>query len=68
MLSRVNIRQILKVVRFFLRIEFDAPNISERKEEMEKKFAVIAQRFAMKWRLSLHTHIKKVAIFVSNGI
>lgn len=50
---------------FFLRIEFDAPNISERKEEMEKKFAVIAQRFAMKWRLSLHTHIKKVAIFVS---
>lgn len=50
---------------FFLRIEFDAPNISERKEEMEKKFAVIAQRFEMKWRLSLHTHIKKVAIFVS---
>ncbi|MGG3957057.1 formyltetrahydrofolate deformylase [Bhargavaea massiliensis] len=50
---------------FFLRIEFDAPNISERKEEMEKKFAVIAQRFEMKWRLSLHTHIKKIAIFVS---
>lgn len=50
---------------FFLRIEFDAPNISERKEEMEKKFSVIAQRFEMKWRLSLHTHIKKIAIFVS---
>ncbi|KFZ43246.1 MULTISPECIES: formyltetrahydrofolate deformylase [Anoxybacillus] len=50
---------------FFLRIEFDAPNISERKGEMEREFATIAQRFSMKWRLSLHTHIKKVAIFVS---
>ncbi|WP_442884997.1 formyltetrahydrofolate deformylase [Anoxybacillus sp.] len=50
---------------FFLRIEFDAPNIRERKEEIEKKFATIAQRFAMDWKFSLHTHIKKVAIFVS---
>ncbi len=50
---------------FFLRIEFDSPNISERKEAIEEKFAAIAQQFEMKWRLSLHTHMKKVAIFVS---
>ncbi|MBB6176775.1 formyltetrahydrofolate deformylase [Anoxybacillus tengchongensis] len=50
---------------FFLRIEFDAPNISERKEAIEEKFVTIAQQFEMKWRLSLHTHMKKVAIFVS---
>lgn len=50
---------------FFLRIEFDAPNISERKKAIEKEFATIAQQFEMNWRLSLHTHVKKVAIFVS---
>ncbi|MBB5355914.1 formyltetrahydrofolate deformylase [Anoxybacillus mongoliensis] len=50
---------------FFLRIEFDAPNISKRKEAIEGEFATIAQQFEMKWRLSLHTHMKKVAIFVS---
>jgi len=50
---------------FFLRIEFDAPNISERRKAIEKEFATIAQQFEMNWRLSLHTHVKKVAIFVS---
>lgn len=50
---------------FFLRIEFDAPNILERKKTIEKEFATIAQQFEMNWRLSLHTHVKKVAIFVS---
>ncbi|MCX8001955.1 MAG: formyltetrahydrofolate deformylase [Anoxybacillus mongoliensis] len=50
---------------FFLRIEFDAPNIWKRKEAIEGEFATIAQQFEMKWRLSLHTHMKKVAIFVS---
>jgi formyltetrahydrofolate deformylase len=50
---------------FFLRIEFDCPNIRERKKEIEKEFSFIAEQFSMDWRLSLHTHLKKMAVFVS---
>lgn len=50
---------------FFLRIEFDCPDMTAKKAEMEKEFAKIAETFEMKWRLSLHNDLKKMAIFVS---
>ncbi|QPA32529.1 formyltetrahydrofolate deformylase [Thermaerobacillus caldiproteolyticus] len=50
---------------FFLRIEFDCPNIAERKQEIENGFTSIAQSFQMNWRLHLHNDIKRIAIFVS---
>jgi formyltetrahydrofolate deformylase len=50
---------------FFLRIEFDCPAMILRKQEMEKAFEPIAKQFHMNWRFSLHSELKKIAIFVS---
>jgi formyltetrahydrofolate deformylase len=50
---------------FFLRIEFDCPEISSRKKELEKSFLEIAHAFQMSWRLSLNSELKRIAIFVS---
>ncbi|WP_044748485.1 formyltetrahydrofolate deformylase [Bacillus alveayuensis] len=50
---------------FFLRVEFDCPAMRSRKGEIEKAFAPIAKQFHMHWRFTLHSEIKKIAIFVS---
>ncbi|HZG61807.1 MAG TPA: formyltetrahydrofolate deformylase [Anoxybacillus sp.] len=50
---------------FFLRIEFDCPAMIWKKQEMEKAFEPIAEQFHMNWRFSLHSELKKIAIFVS---
>jgi formyltetrahydrofolate deformylase len=50
---------------FFLRIEFDCPEISSRKKELEQSFLEIAHAFQMSWRLSLNSELKRIAIFVS---
>lgn len=52
---------------FFLRLEFDCPNIAERKEEIEAAFAPIAAEFGMDWHLRLHNDIRRIAIFVSKA-
>jgi formyltetrahydrofolate deformylase len=52
---------------FFLRIEFDCPNIATRKQEIESAFQSIAESFHMNWRLRLHNDIKRIAIFVSKA-
>ncbi len=51
--------------RFFMRIEFDMPNLAERMPELEKQFEEIAQRFQMTWRMA-HAGVKKrLAIFAT---
>ncbi|NNU84524.1 formyltetrahydrofolate deformylase [Geobacillus sp. BMUD] len=52
---------------FFFRLEFDCPNIAERKEEIEAAFAPIAAEFQMRWQLRLHNDIRRIAIFVSKA-
>jgi formyltetrahydrofolate deformylase len=52
---------------FFLRIEFDCPQIALRKQEIESAFQPIAESLQMDWRLRLHNDVKRIAIFVSKA-
>jgi len=51
---------------FFLRTDFEMPNLPARAPELEREFqGRVADRFAMRWRLSLAARRKRLAIFVS---
>jgi formyltetrahydrofolate deformylase len=50
---------------FFMRVEFDLPNLENREKHLEDEFGVIAETFKMNWRLSLAHRLKRMAIFVS---
>jgi formyltetrahydrofolate deformylase len=52
--------------RFYLaRIEWDLNGFQLDLEEFPKKFAPIAEKFSMEWRMALSSHRPRVAIFVS---
>jgi formyltetrahydrofolate deformylase len=52
--------------RFYLaRIEWDLNGFQLDWKEFPEKFAPIAEKFAMKWRVAQSTHRPRVAIFVS---
>ncbi|MBI1387331.1 MAG: formyltetrahydrofolate deformylase [bacterium] len=51
---------------FFMRLEFQTPNLDVSKPALENAFQdVVAERFAMKWRISYAARLKRVAILVS---
>lgn len=50
---------------FFMRIEFDLPQLSLKADQLHKEFAEVAARFHMHWRISLANKLKKMTIFVS---
>lgn len=51
---------------FFIRIEFDLKELERRLETLEMDFAqVVADRFQMKWSISVASRKKRIAIFVS---
>lgn len=50
---------------FFMRIEFDLPELDHRGAELESAFERIARRFRMEWRLAYAARVKPLAIFVS---
>ncbi|MCD1259468.1 formyltetrahydrofolate deformylase [Paenibacillus athensensis] len=50
---------------FFIRIEFDLPELEERLEGLKRDFGVVADRFRMAWSLSQASYKKRLAIFVS---
>jgi formyltetrahydrofolate deformylase len=50
---------------FFIRIEFDLPELSSRIDRLKSDFEQVAARFRMDWRLSLASRKKRLAIFVS---
>ncbi len=50
---------------FFLRIEFDLPNLAARAATLEAEFSAIAERYGMEWRLALAGRPQCLAIFVS---
>ncbi|WP_400162553.1 formyltetrahydrofolate deformylase [Brevibacillus sp. TJ4] len=51
--------------RFFMRIEFDLINLTERLDAIKSSFAPVAHSFGMEWSLVEAKKRKKVAIFVS---
>lgn len=50
---------------FFMRVEFELPQIEKKKEHLENSFSKIAEKLNMKWRFSYMNHVKRMAIFVS---
>ncbi|MDE2060148.1 MAG: formyltetrahydrofolate deformylase [candidate division NC10 bacterium] len=50
---------------FFMRIEFDLPELNRRIAELERAFEPVARRFRMDWRLANAARVKPLAIFVS---
>jgi formyltetrahydrofolate deformylase len=53
---------------FFMRIEFECPDLLTKKEELKNDFQEIADQFSMKWELSPVYTLKKTAIFVSKEL
>jgi formyltetrahydrofolate deformylase len=50
---------------FFIRIEFDLPELDVRIEGLKQDFERVATAFSMDWRLNLASRKKRIAIFVS---
>lgn len=50
---------------FFMRVEFDLPELQHKSAELEAEFAEIASRFQMEYRFSYAYKLKRMAIFVS---
>ena len=53
---------------FFIRIEFECPNLKNKAKEMEVQFSEIASAFSMDWNLTHVYNVKKAAIFVSKEL
>lgn len=52
---------------FFMRVEFQLPDLAQRGPALEEAFAQIAASFEMAWRLAYAGRIKRLAIFVSKA-
>ncbi|MCZ7626540.1 MAG: formyltetrahydrofolate deformylase [Candidatus Methylomirabilota bacterium] len=50
---------------FFMRIEFDLPELDGHRAELERAVEPVASRFRMDWRLEHAARVKPMAIFVS---
>ncbi|MCC3381857.1 formyltetrahydrofolate deformylase [Paenibacillus farraposensis] len=50
---------------FFMRVEFDLPNLNEAQPQLEQDFVAVANQFRMEWTISAVSRKKKLAIFVS---
>ena len=53
---------------FFMRIEFECPDLHIKEKELKEAFFSIAYKFKMKWDIIYNYHIKKTAIFVSKEL
>jgi formyltetrahydrofolate deformylase len=51
--------------QFFLRVEFELPDLMARSGELESDLGQVAGRYQMEWRLALAGKSKRIAIFVS---
>ncbi len=53
---------------FFMRIEFECPNLANNEKKLKGEFLSLANKFEMKWDIIFNYHIKKTAIFVSKEL
>lgn len=51
--------------KFFIRIEFDLPDLESRIAELEKNFEAVSQQYQMQVRFAFAAKPKRLAIFVS---
>ncbi|WP_010648035.1 formyltetrahydrofolate deformylase [Oceanobacillus massiliensis] len=50
---------------FFMRVEFDCPDLKENAERIELEFLPLASGFQMEWKMMYVSELKNMAIFVS---
>ena len=50
---------------FFMRIEFELPELDHREEQFVQDFQAVAETYRMDWRFARASRIKRMAIFVS---
>jgi formyltetrahydrofolate deformylase len=50
---------------FFMRIEFDCPDLKEKAGKLEEEFLPLAEKFQMDWKIMYVSELKNMAIFVS---
>jgi len=53
---------------FFIRIEFECPQLKEKAAQMVEQFTELADKFSMQWKLTPVYNVKKTAIFVSKEL
>ncbi|WP_338448860.1 formyltetrahydrofolate deformylase [Niallia oryzisoli] len=53
---------------FFMRIEFECPDILSKKEVLRTQFQTVAEKFSMDWKLTFVYDLKRTAIFVSKEL
>jgi formyltetrahydrofolate deformylase len=53
---------------FFIRIEFDCPEMKSKEPELKSHFRTIANEFAMDFRFAFGYEVKRTAIFVSKEL
>lgn len=52
---------------FFMRVEFQLPELDRREQDLEGSFRDIAPSFEMNWRIAYAGRIKRLAVFVSKA-
>lgn len=52
--------------QFFMRVEFECPDLNTKAATLEAEFQPIATQFDMDWKLLYVSQLKNMAIFVSN--
>lgn len=50
---------------FFMRIEFECPNLVDKKAQLEADFVAVAEKYQMEWEFRYVSQLKNMAIFVS---
>ncbi|WP_461179099.1 formyltetrahydrofolate deformylase [Virgibacillus ainsalahensis] len=50
---------------FFIRIEFECPDLKDKASQLEEAFIPIAEKFKMDWKINYVSEVKNVAVFVS---
>ncbi|MCJ8013150.1 formyltetrahydrofolate deformylase [Paenibacillus sp. KQZ6P-2] len=50
---------------FFMRVEFDLPDLEQRLPALKEQFAAAGSRFSMQWKIYSVSRKKRLAIFVS---
>ena len=50
---------------FFMRVEFNLPDLGARMAALQREFGAVAEQFRMGWRLTDAAQVKRLAVFVS---
>lgn len=53
---------------FFMRVEFECPDLKQKEDQLKDEFESIATQFEMEWKFTFLYDLKRTAIFVSKEL